>query len=221
MIVADVTAAPSVPGGLPFNWFDVVVVCLLGFGLFRGRKNGISRELLLLLQWTAIVAAGGLLYARVGDLIGGYTHLDRMWSYIAAYAAMMVLLIIPFAFLRRKYTEQFAKKDVFKGTEYYLGMLGGMVRYACIVMVALAFLNAPTFTSKDIAEAIATDKKNFGGGEYQGNYFPHLFDIQDQVLNQSACGAFIARSPLAVLLIHVDTAPPTRQKPQPKISLGR
>ena len=29
---------------LPFGWFDVVLVAVLGFGLFRGRKNGMTKE---------------------------------------------------------------------------------------------------------------------------------------------------------------------------------
>ena len=30
---------------LPFGWFDFVFVALLAFGVFRGRKNGLTKEL--------------------------------------------------------------------------------------------------------------------------------------------------------------------------------
>ena len=29
---------------LPFGWFDVALVALLVFGLFRGRRNGMTKE---------------------------------------------------------------------------------------------------------------------------------------------------------------------------------
>jgi len=50
-------AAPPATNGMPFNWFDVFVVVLLGFGLFRGRRNGMSKELLPTLQWVVLVPA--------------------------------------------------------------------------------------------------------------------------------------------------------------------
>ena len=29
---------------LPFGWFDVVFLALLAFGVYRGRKNGLTKE---------------------------------------------------------------------------------------------------------------------------------------------------------------------------------
>ena len=40
---------------LPFNWFDFVLVVVLVVGVFRGRKHGMSEELLPLLKWLAIL----------------------------------------------------------------------------------------------------------------------------------------------------------------------
>ena len=53
---------------LPVNWFDAVVVLVLGFGLFRGRKNGMSKEILPLFQWLAVILVSGLFYSRGGPV---------------------------------------------------------------------------------------------------------------------------------------------------------
>ena len=40
---------------LPINLFDLVVIAVLAVGIFRGRKHGMSEELLSLLKWLAIL----------------------------------------------------------------------------------------------------------------------------------------------------------------------
>ena len=65
---------------LPVNWFDVVVVLILGFGLFRGRKNGMSKEILPLFQWLAVILVSGLFYATAGPVdrpVGGAGSADQ------------------------------------------------------------------------------------------------------------------------------------------------
>jgi hypothetical protein len=44
------TSAQKLLGGLPFNWFDGILFLWLLLGLVRGRKNGMTLELLPLLQ---------------------------------------------------------------------------------------------------------------------------------------------------------------------------
>ena len=45
---------------LPVNWFDGVVAGMLIIGLFRGRKHGMSKELLPLLKWVSLVVVCGI-----------------------------------------------------------------------------------------------------------------------------------------------------------------
>src|SRR5690242_21183065 len=47
---------------ISFNWFDLVVVVVLLFGLFRGRRNGMAKEILPLMQWLVLVPVCGLGY---------------------------------------------------------------------------------------------------------------------------------------------------------------
>ena len=41
------------------------------------------------------------------------------------------VVFIVFTILKRLFVDRFGKGDSFKGGEYYLGMLAGVVRYAC------------------------------------------------------------------------------------------
>jgi len=42
---------------LPFNWIDLAIVALIGVGVARGRKRGMSEELLAVIKWVVILFA--------------------------------------------------------------------------------------------------------------------------------------------------------------------
>lgn len=221
MIVA--AAAPPATHGLPFNWFDMAVVVVLGFGLFRGRRNGMAKELLPLFQWVVLVLVCGLGYAMLAGLLSGFLH-DPLWNCIVAYLALALAVFIVFVVLKQRLAEKLVKSDLFKGGEYYLGMLSGMIRYGCILLFALALLNAPVYTLAQIVEQRVRDQNNFGGGPgsgFAGNYFPHVCTVQQSVFKESFLGPRI-KDDLGQLLIETDQsgasgAPPPKKPPMIKI----
>jgi uncharacterized membrane protein required for colicin V production len=60
---------------LPFNVFDLVLVAVLVAGIFRGRKHGMSQELMLLLKWLVIVIGCAMVYEPVGQMFSQSTGL--------------------------------------------------------------------------------------------------------------------------------------------------
>ena len=55
---------------LPINLFDLVVIVVLLAGITRGRKHGMSEELMSLLSWLAILFGGAAVYEPGGELLG-------------------------------------------------------------------------------------------------------------------------------------------------------
>jgi len=221
MIAAAAAAAPPATNGLPFNWFDMAVLVLLGFGLFRGRRNGMAKELLPLLQWLVMVPACGLGYTMLAGVLAGLIP-DKLWNCLVAYLALALVVFIVFTILKQQFAEKLVKSNFFKGGEYYLGMLSGMVRYACVLLFVLALLNAPVYAPAEIAQQKTFDQKNFGGGLFAGNYFPHLFQVQAAVFKESFLGPHI-KDNAGMLLINTGqpgaggAEPP---KKQPVIKIG-
>jgi uncharacterized membrane protein required for colicin V production len=219
-MIAAAAAAPPATNGLPFNWFDAVVVVLLGFGLFRGRRNGMAKELLPTLQWLVLLPVCGLGYPRLGGALTGFVP-DQLWNNVVAYLALALAVFIVFTILKRQLDDKLVKSNYFKGGEYYLGMLSGMVRYACVLLFVLALLNAPVYAPAEIAQQKAFDQKNFGGGLFAGNYFPHLFQVQAAVFKDSFVGPRI-KDHLGMLLINTgqsgaDSSQPPKKQPVIKI----
>jgi uncharacterized membrane protein required for colicin V production len=226
-MIAAVAAQPASNDFL-FGWFDVALVAILAFGLVRGRRNGMSKELLPLLQWLTVVLVCGLVHPMLGQVFINILNLSKVQGCMAAYVILMLLVFIVFAALKRQFAERLAMSDHFKGGEYYLGMLSGLVRFGCMLMVALALLNAPVYSAADIAKNEAYRARWFGGGQegFSGNYFPTLQQIQEQVFEKSAAGHFIKYGTLGVLLINTapagagkekSSAPPQKQ---PVIHIG-
>jgi len=74
---------------LPFNWFDIALVIVLFIGLRRGRKNGLSAELLGALQWLALVFACAFAYDPVSSFITSSSSVFGVFSAnLMAYAAV-------------------------------------------------------------------------------------------------------------------------------------
>lgn len=208
-------AAPTATHGMPFNWFDIAAVVVLGFGIFRGRRNGMSKELLPLVQWLVLVSVSGLVYPKLAGVLARFVP-DKFWTCLLSYLALAMVVFIVFAIIRQQIAEKLVARDFFKGGEYYLGMMAGVVRYACVLIFVLALMNAPVYSAADIAKAKAYNARWFGGGEqgYTGNFFPTLQQIQEQTFKESFLGPRI-KDNLGMLLINTGQSGADAAKPGP------
>lgn len=224
IIVATLLASPS---RLLFNMFDIALVLILAFGFWRGRKNGMSKELLPLGQWLVIVFAAGLGYEPFGNLliqqrviksVFGTSFNEKTAGYITAYLLIALVVWIVFAFVRKHLKEKIESANVFGSGEYYLGIAAGMIRYSCIVIFALALLNAPFYSEKEIAAKVAYNNRWYGGGlkDFKGDFIPSLDEVQAGVFKDSLFGPYI-KSGIGVLFIN--TVGPGTPAKTPVISI--
>jgi hypothetical protein len=140
-------------------------------------------------------------------------QLSQVPSCIIGYLLLAFVVVLVFMFLKWLLASRLGDKGLFGGGEYYLGMLSGMIRFACMLLAVLALLNAPVYTAQDIKKHEAYVKQWFGGGLYSGNYFPSLYTIQGQIFTKSFAGPYI-KDYLGPLLI--ETAPPPAPAPEKK-----
>jgi uncharacterized membrane protein required for colicin V production len=185
---------------LPLNWFDALVVLVLGFGLFRGRKNGMSKEILPLSQWLAVVLVSGFLYSMVAQLLTTMVTVDALTSYLLGYVILALALFGIFSVVKRPLGLRLFGSNLFGGAEYYLGMLSGLIRFSCILLFALAFLNARQYTTAQIEAS-----NNYQDRWYGAHFFPNLYTVQDEVFRKSFTGPYI-KEYLGMLLIEPTTS---------------
>jgi uncharacterized membrane protein required for colicin V production len=175
---------PAELPNLSISWVDLLVAVLLLVGVFHGRKRGMSEELLDIIKWTLIVGLAGLLYEPGGRWLARISVFSLLFSYVCAYLLVAILIFTLFVFVKKKVGEKLVGSDVFGRAEYYLGMIAGAYRYLCIVLVAMAFLNARHY---DASEIVAKDKyqdHNFGT-----KLIPTVPDIQKEVFDRSFVGS--------------------------------
>lgn len=219
------TSAHTLPGnGLPFNWVDAAILILIGFGVFRGRRNGMTRELGPTLQWAAIAIAAGLGYSPLADVFNNYCGLkSQLWCSLLAYFSITFVLFLIFMPIKKALKDRAEKGGLFGGSEYYLGMCSGPVRYASMIVVALALLNARSYTTAELAAKKAYNERWYGGGIYSGDYVPDLHTAQDAVFKESFSGPYLQEG-LAPVLIQTgpgNGSAAAPQKPQPVIHMGK
>jgi len=190
---------------LPINLFDLVLLVVLAAGIYRGRKHGMSEELLSLLTWLAILFGCALLYQPGAELIRQCTSMfSRLTCYLFAYLGAAALIFLLFVGIKRALGGKLLGSDIFGRSEYYLGMGSGLVRFSCILLAALALLNARYFSPKEVRAMEARDIDLYGS-----TFFPGLHSLQATVFDKSLTGPWI-KDNLGFLLIK-PTEPENKQ----------
>lgn len=225
IVIAALTQSLSTDN-LPVNWFDAALLIVIGVGLFRGRKNGMTKEILPTFMWVIIVVGSGFGYPFLAQIYINNCGLGqhKVLAALLAYLTITLVVFLIFSGLKKAIMPRLEGSNIFGSSEYYLGMPAGMIRYFSITMFVLALINARYYSPADIAATKAYNERWYGGGMYSGNYIPDLHSIQEAVFKKSFTGPYLKQY-LAVLL--VDTGPDSTggqqqaaQKQQPVIHMG-
>ena len=183
-------------GTMPFNWFDILVVVILVVGALRGRKRGMSQELIPLLKWIAIVLVSGFFYKPVADFILSFTSMFSEWlAVFVAYLGLAFVLFVLFSAISRALGGKIIGSDVFGGAEYYLGIGAGILRWACMLIFGLSLLNSRLYTQEWINEHMQFVKQNF-----DSDFFPATYQVQDDCFRKSISGPVLMRGLSAILI---------------------
>src|ERR1051325_5196005 len=186
---------------LPFNAFDLALVVILGIGIYQGRKEGMSQGLIPLFRWLCIVFVCAVAYEPVGQFFNQSTNLFSSLScYVIAYVGSALAIVVFFIGVKRALGGKLLGSDVFGGTEYYLGMGSGFIRYICIIIALLALLNARLYSTAEIKA-----REKYVNDLYGKDYFPGLQVLQSVVFEKSLTGPWIKEN-LSFFLIK-PTAP--------------
>jgi uncharacterized membrane protein len=169
------------------------------------------------LQWLAILLAAGLghiflanwfeQHGYVRQVFGNHFN-ERTAALMSAYLSISFVIFFIFAILKQKLNPKLEGSSFFGGNEYYWGVAASVIRYVCLVLVVLALLNAPIYTSADIAATQAYNARWYGGGlkGYSGDFIPTVYEVQDNVFKKSLLGPLIKEN-MSLLLINSSGVP--------------
>ena len=181
---------------LPINWFDIFLLVWLAMGLFRGRKRGMSVEVMTFLNWLVIVIVCALAYEPVGYWISQTSQVfGLLFSYMIAYLVIAGVVAILFVLFKRSFGGKLVGSDAFGKAEYYLGMPAGVLRFFCMLLAALALLNARYYSAQEIQSYQKFQMDNYGS-----EFFPGFQALQRNVFETSLTGPYIKKY-LGFLLI--------------------
>ncbi len=186
----------------PVNWFDVLVIVTVLLGIRKGRMNGMSVELVPMFQWMAIVAVGAVGYKFFGDILAESSPMGHLFCYITCYIILAIFTKGAFVLIKKGAGGKLVGSDIFGRAEFYLGMLGGAVRFTCILLAGLALLNAPYYSAQEIASDHAYRMDMYGS-----NFFPELSGTQIQVFKESLIGGALKKHAEFLLIASTKSEP--------------
>jgi uncharacterized membrane protein required for colicin V production len=181
--------------GWTVGWVDFVTLLVICIGLVRGRKRGLSEELLDTTMWLIIVIAGAFLYRIMGNLLIQKPILSLLTYYILSYIAVALGVKIIFVLIKKKFGQKMVESDIFGRLEFYGGMAAGSVRFLCMYLFVLSLLHAPHYSEEYWTQRAKEVDYNYGS-----DFFPHPCKIQRSVFQNSFTGKN-AEKYLAILLI--------------------
>jgi uncharacterized membrane protein required for colicin V production len=181
-----------------FNWFDLCVLAILIVGIVVGRKRGMSVELLSVLQWLVMVVVAALASGPFGKMLAEFSGLGPAFTYITAYLLVAIAIKVVFVMIRRMAGEKLISGEMFGRFEYYLGMIAGMIRFACMIIFFLALMNAKQISKAELAAQLK-HQQDWAGSVY----FPPFGSIQQAIFEESLSGRTVKHY-LADQLINTD-----------------
>jgi uncharacterized membrane protein required for colicin V production len=182
-------------GALAVGWVDFLTILVICIGIVRGRKRGLSEELLDTMMWLIILVAGAFLYRIMGNFLIQKPILSLLTYYILSYVSVALAIKIIFVLIKRKFGQKVVESDMFGRLEFYGGMMAGAVRFSCMYFFALSLLHAPHYSEEFWASRAKEVDYNYGS-----DFFPHPCKIQRSVFQDSFTGKN-AEKYLAMLLI--------------------
>lgn len=165
---------------VPFSWFDILVLMVMLAGFVRGRKRGLSGELLSLMKWLAVIVLGNLYYEPLGDWLADHAQVTHNYANICVYVTIILGVWLAGALVKQTTRGKLIRKDSFGRLEKPLGMIAGATRYLCGIFIGIVILNTVVYKPKEIAGPVAR--------------------LQQQIVYNSATGLFV-REHLSMTLI--------------------
>jgi uncharacterized membrane protein required for colicin V production len=177
------------------TWFDGVLLAAIVIGIFRGRKRGMSEELLDVFQWLSILIGCSYSYRPIGMFIEDFTHLGYNFCFVFSYLLVAILIKLLCTAVKRATGEKLVHADAFGSGEYYLGMMAGTIRWLSILIVMMSLLHAYYISPQDRARIAKLQSDNFGSIS-----FPTIGSVQTTVFHESPSGNFIRKHLSAQLI---------------------
>lgn len=143
-----------------------------------------SEELLDVIKWVTVLVAAAFVTQPAGQMLAQSSVFSLLSCYIFIYTLIVVSAKLFFGFIRKRIGDKLVSSDFFGSAEYYLGMGAGAFRYLCVIIVALAFINARYYSPEELAASRQFQESNFGDIR-----FPTWASFQDTVFNRSLTGA--------------------------------
>lgn len=172
---------------LRLNMFDALVLGALGWGVYQGKQQGAASTHVSVVQWMLIGFGGG----AMGNLFGSFLSSilgSPYWSQLIGYFVWIFIIMIVFAFLNSKGMGEWKNSDWFGRLEYPLGILGGLIKYFCIILTVMSILNAKHYTP-----AMIKADRDWQIEEFGSTLFPSLTMLNNMIFNTSFSGPNIKR----------------------------
>jgi uncharacterized membrane protein required for colicin V production len=140
---------------LPFgaNWYDVVIILGLAYGVYDGIRTGFSGEILRVVGWVSMIAVAALTYKDTAPWLMHHFDMEKTAAELSMFIGIAMLTWAAILVVRRIIHQRLKVRPLAGFVESGGGAVLGAVRLAVIlawVTIGLALIRSP-FWHKQVA----------------------------------------------------------------------
>jgi hypothetical protein len=148
-----------------------------------------------------------MFYASLSPVVHQYTQFGALWSNVTAYLLIALGIHLIYLWFKQMLAEKLVQTDPFGRGEFYLGMMAGIARFGCMLVVGMSLMNSRVGTAAELAQM-----EKFQAAWFSDIRFPTYGEFQQDVLVKSFSGSWVESHLKPVLIASVTSAgaQPTR-----------
>ena len=154
------------------------------------------------------MVVAGTFHEVWGGKIAEKSGIGLTWGMVIVYAGVIFAHLLAFFLLRKLVGEKLAESHSFGRGERLFGMLACLVRYGCMALACLAFVNAPAYSTAELAAAWRSPPPAMSGKIRS----PSFAQIQELLMYDSCTGRYVREHLTAFLITPV---------PEPKVAVPK
>src|SRR5262245_3037409 len=124
-----------------FHWFDLLVVGVLGLGLFLGRYSTALVQIVAFGRWVLVVVICSFLYKAPALRLSDATGMRPDKVALMIYPVLILIVYLLLGFVRRWVFGKTSKMELFGNQEHKISMFFGMFRLLTILFLMMAWLH--------------------------------------------------------------------------------
>ncbi len=146
-----------------FHWFDLLIIVVIGVGVYRNRHSNALHQIFGFIHWLFILGVSAFLCEKPAQWIAELVGMRPDVAALILYPVIVSIVYFISGIKKRSLVQQSDKVEMFGRQEYRVAMVFGGIKSVVILMVVMAWIHGRYVTEADLHAYEVFCQENLGG----------------------------------------------------------